>query len=284
MFHRRPAWLLLVVGALTHCSSTGGTRSDTSSTAGDPSNGGTSNGAPAAAASSTAQPGAGTTAPDDRCQPGHALTGVSYDITKSKFAFGGMPTESDEGANKRWTGPLGQLVIFPFGEGAAPDATAPSKADWSNDPNALLQHVTDYFVSLGVARCQIQNAHVIAGSEGRSIIMGRAIDGIVVDRSTASARFDVDDQSTQESLTWPTIPATSVSDARAFRDQLAAPGGLAAYQAKLPETARGPGAVEITHSFASATTMTVRVVWSTMEGQSPVLFDANANVVNPLQL
>jgi hypothetical protein len=58
------------------------------------------------------------------------------------------------------------------------------------------------------------------------------------------------------------------------------PTALAAYKAKLPETARGKGSVLILHSAPAATTIVATVVWETTEGSSPYTFDTNGNVVN----
>jgi hypothetical protein len=63
----------------------------------------------------------------------------------------------------------------------------------------------------------------------------------------AFARFDTNDQTTFETFYWPEIPADVVTQARAFHDQLAAPGALAEYKAKLPADAQGDGHVVIHH-------------------------------------
>jgi hypothetical protein len=83
-------------------------------------------------------------------------------------------------------------------------------------------------------------------------ILERAIDGISVVESRGVAQFDVDDQTTSESCYWPEIPADVVSAARAFRDQLAAAGALAAFKAKLPADAQGDGSVVIHHHVTGA--------------------------------
>jgi hypothetical protein len=229
--------------------------------------------------------------PDYECRPGHELTGAAYDITKSKFAFGGQPTESDEGPNKRWSGPQGELLILPFGAEASANANAPSTmaAVWPGESSALEKHVTDYFAAMGLARCQISSVGVFPTLRNETLIardvsIGRAIDGIAVAPSMANARFNADDLTVSETLTWPTIPAAVVSAARAFRTELASPSGLAAYQSKLPDVARGKGDVLILHSSPLAGSMKAIVAWSTVEDGSPVTFDTDGKPVSALDL
>jgi len=249
-----PILAITAIGALTHCSSKSAPSSVTS---------------------------------DDSCQPGHDLTGASTDVASSRFAFGGTPTESDEGANKRWSGPEGEMLIMPFGETASASSGAASaaKPDWSNDPLALSQHVNDYFVSRGIAHCQIEGAQILGGSLGRIIVIRRAIDGILVDSSTANARMNVDDQTSEETITWPTIPAQVVADARAFREQLKDAVAFVTYQGKLPPSARSSmGTVRILHSAPSGVTLKTKVVWATSGPPSTYYFDTDATPVNPTDL
>ena len=45
------------------------------------------------------------------CEVGSSLAGAAYDITKSRFAFGSTPTESDANGSMRWVGVDGVVVI-----------------------------------------------------------------------------------------------------------------------------------------------------------------------------
>jgi hypothetical protein len=49
------------------------------------------------------------------CIAGSALTGASYDVTKSRFAFGSTPVAVDAGILTRWTGKDGVVAIFTDG-------------------------------------------------------------------------------------------------------------------------------------------------------------------------
>ena len=142
---------------------------------------------------------------------------------------------------------------------SAPETNLP---DWSSDTAQLTQHVKDYWASMGVAPCQIGIAGVDGSGGGggsvngptiavvgpSSVSLGRAIGGVPVVESLAVARFNSSDQTTEESFYWPEIPADVVSAAIAFKNQLAAPGALAAYKAKLPADAQGAGRVVIHHT------------------------------------
>jgi hypothetical protein len=190
------------------------------------------------------------------CQPGAELTGTSYDVSKSRFAFGSTPVVQPEATLTRWVGSDGALAIFNNGyAGAALNGGAPEFGlpDWSQDPDALGQHVREYFVAMGVASCQVGAPQINGGSTGRTGALVREIDGIPVAESLAFAQFDNQDQTTSEGFYWPTIPADVVTAARAFRDRLADPAALAAYRALLPAEAQGDGRVLIRHSDLSST-------------------------------
>jgi hypothetical protein len=224
------------------------------------------------------------------CEVGAPLLGASYDVTKSRFAFGSTPVRDDANGFVRWVGVDGVVAIEKSGgeigsmNGGAPEASLP---DWSNDPTALGMHVTAYFASFGVSACQVGGAPVNGGSGGRTITLVRSVDGIIIGESLAYARLDNQDQSTSEGFYWPTIPADVVTSARAFHARLADPTQLAAYKAKLPADAQGDGIVNLHHSgssstspFAAAATYDVETPPSQLGRGSTLSFDADANPVS----
>jgi hypothetical protein len=244
--------------------------------------------------------GASTVSPDltstsgavTGCEVGAPLKGATYDITKSRFAFGSTPVRDTSNGLNRWVGADGVVAIWPIGgelgsmNGGAPEASLP---DWSNDPIALSAHVTAYFASFGVSACQVGSASVLGGSGGRSISLVRTVDGITVGESVAYARLDDQDQSTSEGFYWPTIPADVVTSARAFHAGLADPTQLAAYKAKLPANAQGDGVVNLHHTnsssmspFASGATYDVQTPPSQFGRGSSLSFDADGNPVSTL--
>jgi plastocyanin len=222
-------------------------------------------------ACSSASSGSGAALHTDSCSTAGPLAGATYDITKSKFAFGSAPAAVDAGSLVRWTGSEGVVALFSDGsEMASLDANAPAQnlAGWSSKTETLAEHLAAYYEAMGVQSCQIANVGMTySGGGGGSTdgggsvfvagpttaILERAIDGISVVDSRGVAQFDVDDQTTTESFYWPEIPADVVAAARAFRDKLAAPGALAAFKAKLPADAQGDGSVVIHHHVAGST-------------------------------
>jgi len=190
------------------------------------------------------------------CDVGAPLAGAQYDINKSRFAFGSTPTKDDAYGLVRWVGVDGVVSIARSGgelgilNAGAPGANLP---DWSDDPTALSSHVTGYFASFGVSACQVGDAQVNGGSNGRTVELARSVDGVSVVESLAYARFDNQDQSTSEGFYWPTIPADVVSNARTFHTKLADPSELAAYKSKLPAAAQGDGVVNLHHTSSSST-------------------------------
>ena len=222
------------------------------------------------------------------CDPGATLIGASYDITKSHFAFGSTPVwqATDPYGIGRWVGTDGLVAIYTCGAEAGLVTGTPKIVlpDWSSDSSALSEHVRAYFVAMGVDLCQIAETQVQAGTDGYSISLVRGVDGIVVGQSNAYAKFNVNDQTTQEGLYWPTIPAETVAAARAFRDRLANPTELAAYKAKLPASAQGTGEVQIQHSAcpSNATNSTFQSLATYSAGgmsssAGPQWFDVDGN-------
>jgi hypothetical protein len=222
------------------------------------------------------------------CAPGAALTGTSYDLAKSRFAFGSAPVQQVETTLVRWVGTDGALAIFSDGsEGASLNGGAPesSRPDWSNDPTALGEHGRAYFIAMGVAPCQAPEPQINGGSGGRTVLLARSVNGIPVAESIAWAHFDDADETTGEGFYWPTVPADVVTAARAFRDRLADPAGLAAYKAMLPAEAQGDGRVLIHHtSMASGKAFAAAASYDVFENNpdgkgSNHDFDANGNEV-----
>jgi len=224
------------------------------------------------------------------CDVGASLAGSAYDITKSRFAFGSTPSEDDAYGFVRWVGVDGVVGIEQSGgelgilNAGAPEASLP---DWSADTTALSSHVTAYFATFGVSSCQIGDAQVDSGSDGRTVLLARSVDGITVAESLAYARFDNQDQSTSEGFYWPTIPADVVTSARAFQAMLADPTELAAYKAKLPADAQGDGLVILHHTSSSSTapfsavaTYDVEPPASPLGLGSTLSFDAAGNPVS----
>jgi len=220
--------------------------------------------------------GAGT------CASGSPLAGASYDVARSRFAFGSAPSVEDAGTFVRWIGSDGVVGISSDGSelgimnARAPETNLP---DWSADLSKLTAHATDYWVSMGVAPCQLGPSGIDSTTGGggsidggftrsttssSSVTLARAVAGIPVVESLAVARFNTDDQTTEEAFYWPEISAAVVTAALAFNTRLADPNMLAAYKAKLPPDAQGQGQVVIHHTsagslspFQSATTYQV---------------------------
>ena len=209
---------------------------------------------------------AGQTPSTAGCSLNGPLLGGSYDVTKSRFAFGTQPMSTKVNGGVHWVGSDGALLINTNGsEGASLDANAPENSlpGWSSDASSLTAHVVDYWETMGVEGCQVANTSIgqSVGGGGptdggtvtmfvgpASVYLGRGFDGVPVQDSFASATFDVDDQTTAESFYWPEIPAGVASAAVALKNQLADPTVLAAYKAKLPADAQGDGHVVIHHS------------------------------------
>jgi hypothetical protein len=224
------------------------------------------------------------------CSSTAALSGASYDITKSRFAFGSKPTEQNVPNLVRWVGSDGVVGISSSGSemgvmnAGAPETKLP---DWSKDFSKLTTHVTAYYASMGVPNCQISSISATYGSSGTTPRLERGLDGIPVAESHAYARFEVDDQTTEEGFYWPEIPAGVVTAAVAFKSKLADPKALAAYKAKLPSDAQGPGKVVIHHTSALSLSPspfkaegTYDVIQTTPQDDGgPLSFDENGKAV-----
>lgn len=227
-------------------------------------------------------------------EPGKDLTGGAYDIARSRFAFGSTPVLSHENGMSRYVGANGVVAITTLGyELGLSNATSPAQGrpDWSADTGALTAHVLEYFGAMGMAACQATPQILASGGGGgavgqpsttvfygRTVAFNRVAAGIPVVESIAHAKMNDQDQTTEEGFFWPTLPASAIDEARAFRDRLADTANLDAYKAKLPPESRGPGQVVIHHTEGSPGTTTelkVVVAWDTMSGRSPRSYDTN---------
>lgn len=224
------------------------------------------------------------------CKPGAALQGGTYDLAKSRFAFGSTPMQEASPMLTRWVGDHGVVAITAGGgelgimNAGAPETNLP---DFSGDPATLQKHVQDYFGSMGVQACQVSNANVLGGSGGRTIVLARASNGIPVVESNVNARFNNADQTTSEGFYWPTIAADVVTAAEALNARITDPASLAAYQALLPAEAQGTGSVVIHHSssfsmdaFRSAATYDVEESGGSLGRGPTVSFDAQGMPVD----
>ncbi len=113
------------------------------------------------------------------CASGEPLVGATYDIARSRFAFGSMSVPVDAGPLVRWTGSDGVVAIWSDGSegaslsGGAPEANLPG---WSGDGESIDAYVTAYFESMGVDPCQIAGADQTSGGSGGGP-MGGALRG-----------------------------------------------------------------------------------------------------------
>ncbi len=125
------------------------------------------------------------------------------------------------------------------------------------------------------------------GRHPDGLSLARGVQGVNVRDSLANAEFDSSDQTTEETFYWPEIPTDVVSAALAFQAQLAAPGALAVYRAKLPADAQGPGSVVIHHSsMGTSGPFVAAAVYDTVEitpddSGGDIFFDPNGNPVTP---
>jgi hypothetical protein len=203
------------------------------------------------------------------CSSNSPLLGASYDIAKSRFAFGSMPSAQDAGGLERWVGSDGVVAIWSDGSvlgSMNAGALETDLPDWSMDSSKLAEHTLDYWLSMGVASCQIANhgffesvstgGSINGGStvttSSLTVALSRGITGVPVVGSLAVARFNINDQTTQEAFYWPEIPADVVSTAVTWNNQLADPNALASYKTKLPGDAQGQGRIAIHHTSAGS--------------------------------
>jgi hypothetical protein len=218
--------------------------------------------------------------------PGTGLTGAVWMLSLSRFAFGSTPTMTTTNGFTQYKGTDGVISIDSFGDVlGSMNATAPeaSRPDFSTDTAVLSTHVADYFRAMGVVDCQVSRAQILAGTGGRNVQLERAVSGIPIAESQATARFDDQDQTTLEMMRWPALSATVVQAARAFRDQLAAPGGLDAYRAKLPPEARTTDGIVVIHhsTMPFKGTFHADVTWDTSVNGSTEFFDVDGKPVDP---
>jgi hypothetical protein len=225
------------------------------------------------------------------------LRGAAYDMSKSRFAFGSTPVEQEQNGITHWVGADGALAIWPACGSSGMElgvinAGAPETllADWSSVEQDLAMHVEEYFEAMGLDACQIGAVSPNYGSDGITIVLPRVAGNVPVQPSEAYAHFDADNQTTEEELYWPEIPADTILAAMSFSAMLANPTSLTEYKALLPAAAQGDGQVVIHHSsctseqsppaFISVVTYDVLEEDNSQLGMpEPVSFDISGNPV-----
>lgn len=238
----------------------------------------------------------GTTSTAATCSD---TAGATWTPEKSRFAFGGTPVPDGSG---RYTGPGGTGLTSPGYADFILNAGSPDQGrpDFTSDSEALKVHVKEYLMGFGIQQCQIATEIGVLGSGGgggpvggqqttfaghRTISLARVSAGIPVVESHANAVIDDEDKSTSESILWPELPGDVVAQAKAFRDELATPEGLAAFKAKLPENSRGEGAVGIHHTLPFGQALAFDVGWDTQTASTgqfsgqPVTYDRDGKVL-----
>lgn len=230
------------------------------------------------------------------CSHDDALPGVAYDVTKSKFAFGNKPSLDTANSQTRWIGRDGVVNIAANGAATAimnGHAPALDQATWNDDPGALEDHVVDYFAAMGIDRCQIGTPDITSNGSGiqtadgtvkmkwdpPTVVLARAIDGISIPDSRASARWVKNDQATAETLFWPTIPAKVIRDAFALEATLSDPSQLTSYKSLLPADAQTTGTIVIHHNDQAGAAFQAIAVYEVELTNETRAYDTKGNLV-----
>jgi hypothetical protein len=215
---------------------------------------------------------------------GNGLLGARWDLTKSRFAFGGTPAPSIVGQDMSWTGPNGRMRMGALGDAAGglnSGAPALSLPGWSGG-TTLIEHTKQYWVAMGVPECQLgEPSGTTTGGGLSTVIFERVADGIPVLESKDIATFDRDDQTTEEMFFWPDLPADVVTQARAFRDRLKDPAQLEAFKHTLPAADRSDGQVVIHHTFLTFhARLNAVTTWDTSAGETTWSFTPDGKTVD----
>jgi hypothetical protein len=215
-------------------------------------------GAPAAAGVSTVA-----------ASPG-SIAGYLHRPEVSRFALGATRSSVREGHYLRRLGENGVLATTDTGATIGVlnadkiDLVLRDTGPLTNDPAEHEKKVRDYFVAGGLPAEQIGHVHTMTlmQNEGSSFedpgtkraqflayttILHRAVGGVTVEGSHASASFNANGDVTGEEVYWPELPASVLRDAQALRDQLSREG-TGALKARLGDARYDDGEVMIHHS------------------------------------
>jgi hypothetical protein len=106
------------------------------------------------------------------CSSAQDLSGASYDLSKSRFAFGSSPVREDASGLIRWVGTQGVIGLAPNGGMMAVengDSPALLRPTFSFDEDTVTAHVLAYFEGMGVLDCQVQGVALFASFVGKSV-------------------------------------------------------------------------------------------------------------------
>jgi hypothetical protein len=195
-----------------------------------------------------------------------AIQGYRHTLSQSRFAIGADQLERSEFGMQKTIGANGvfaTLVSSGWAMGI-PNANSPARAvgALSKSPDVHNQAVKDYFTAAGLPADQIGwiSAHAVVhmtnspdtgGSspifDWYTSVIARAIKGIPIPESFAWATINANNDVVEESVYWPDIPQSAVSDAQQLTGMLADPAVAQSFKSRVPH-AVAPGQVVIHHT------------------------------------
>jgi hypothetical protein len=195
------------------------------------------------------------------------IPGFNHTTSTTKFQTGGGVSVVVASDRTRWVGSNGTFAVDNANGRAAGVMNA--GVPFSPYAGTIAAHealVQNYFLGAGLPAAQVGGIHtnVIGTGDGVpgpsevptqfafSSVITRAVNGIPVAESHAWARLDAGGGVVAESVYWPALDASVISDAAAIAKTIASPTEAAAYFAKLPvaSNAAAAGSVVIHHSSA----------------------------------
>lgn len=287
MSSKRNWFVVLFAASVAACSSSNIVAGQNASTADSARSGGA-----AGSGGASATGGVGGTASGVGGTTSHAASpdvpGYFDTLACSKFDVGPNPTTITQNGWKKTEGPDGVFSVRLSNRAArgipSTNSSGLQVGEYSSSADVHNQHVEDYFVGCGMAQDQIERVDTgtlmgVVGGNWYTSSLVRAVDGIPIIGSIATARFNANDQTVDEAVCWPTIPGSVVDAAKAFEAKIATPAALAAYQALLP-TQNKSGQVVIHHTGMDYTGSFMAVaVYDVLDGQTIHHFDSNGQEV-----
>jgi hypothetical protein len=181
------------------------------------------------------------------------IPGYEHVVEASKFHLGANVHTDTFGAFSRWVGDDAVFAVNQFSGMviATQDSSSPARAvtPYSTDMATHAAFVRSYFLSAGLPADQVAAVGSSTKSRGSGVAGGppaigqfvaydatlsRAIAGFQVTESLAEAQFNANGESVRETVYWPALPASVVSDAAAIAAALKDPVAGPAYRAKIP--------------------------------------------------
>ena len=193
------------------------------------------------------------------------IPGYRHSIAASKFWSISPKVDKASSSFTRYAGDDRMMIVLPNGfvSGSThANAVARGVGAYSTDSNAHNAHVVSYFLAAGMPADQMSAPHVTTrvlsvGTEaagetarrllGYTTVIGRVVEGTRIEGSFAWAEFNKNNETIDEQVWWPELPASIRDDVNIMKSVVGDSSKSATLRSKLPREVDGEAGEIVVH-------------------------------------